>query len=137
MGHDLGYDGVGGFDSKSSSERSAGSILATVLSPCRIILTFHSRPDGEALEQECLAEVSVVSGSLDIHFREEHFSNAYSLILSANDEEFLHAPLLGPTTSPDDHGTVQNQSAPAMRGMGRILIRDPEPEPSSSRTWLS
>lgn len=113
-------------DFKVKRDDGGWRVAATVLVPCRITLTLYSRPDGEALEQELLAEESAVAGSLDLHFGEERFSKAYSLVLSANNEEFHHVPFLGELSSPDDDGTIQNHPASAMRRASGVLIRDRE-----------
>lgn len=77
-----------------TSRDQAGQITATVRATCHLTITLYRHPVDQSVSEMMLLEAQVAPGRLTLSLTETELTDAYSLVLIANHEEYHHLPLL-------------------------------------------
>lgn len=72
----------------------SGQVTATVLATCHICVSLYHQPTQGSLEETCLLDADVAEGLMTCPLTDANLSEAYSLVVVANGEEFHHLPFL-------------------------------------------
>lgn len=71
-----------------------GQIQARALAACHITVTLYRQPNQGPLKESCLLDADVTEGLMICPVADTELSDAYSMVVVANREEFHHLPFL-------------------------------------------
>ena len=77
-----------------ATDDHGGQITASVLAACHITMTLYRQPTPGTLDERCLLDADIAAGLMTCPVADADLSDAYSLVVVANREEFHHLPFL-------------------------------------------